>query len=70
MSPKDGPQKPLNDASDLLVKQEDLFKDPVKGMNAVFEIDLVDRRIRIGAGESEGRTRIELDIGLIGEKPI
>ena len=70
MSCKDGTKDPLKDASDPLVKQEKLFKSPVKNMNTVFEIGLAVRRSMAGAGESGGRARIELDVGPIGEEPI
>ena len=68
MSPKDGPKEPLNNGSDALAKQEDLFKRPVKDMNTVFEIDPAGRQIgRLGSG---GWARIDLDVGAIGEEPI
>ena len=70
MSCKDGSKDPLNDASDPLVKQEKLFKSPVKDMNTVFEIGLAVRRSSVGAGGSGGPARIELDVGPIGEEPI
>ena len=70
MSPKDGPKEPLNDASDPVAKQEELFKRPVKDMNTVFEISPADRRSRAGVLGMGSRARIELDVGLVGEKPV
>ena len=67
---KDGTKDPLNDGSDLLVKQEMRFKSPVKDMNTVFEIGLVVGRSRGGSLGSGGPVRIELDVGSIGEKPV
>ena len=70
MSPKDGPKEPLNDASDPVAKQEELFKRPVKDMNTVFEIGLAGRRSRARTLGRGGPIRIELDVGPIGEKPV
>ena len=70
MSCKDGSKDALNDASDPLVKQEKLFKFPVKDMNTVFEIGVSVRRSIAGAGGSGGTARIELAVGPIGEEPI
>jgi len=66
----DGRKEPLNDASDPLVKQEELFEPAVQDMNTVFEIGLTVRRSMAGVGEGGGPARIELDVGLIGEEPI
>ena len=70
MSCRNGSKEPLNDASDPLVKQEKLFKLPVKDMNTVFEIGLAVRRSMAGTGGSGGPASIELDVGPIGEEPI
>jgi len=63
-------KKPLNDASDALVKQEKLFKPAVQDMNTVFEIGLAVRQSMFGALESGGAARIELDVGPVSEEPI
>ena len=70
MSCEDGTKEPLNDVSDPLVKQEKLFKPPVKDMNTVFEIGLAVRRSMAGARGSGGPARIEIDVGPICEEPI
>src|SRR5438067_13759832 len=58
MSPKDGPKEPLNDASDPVAKQEELFKRPVKDMNTVFEISPAGGRSMVGRLGSGGRNEV------------
>ena len=73
MSSKDGGEDLLNDASDLLVKQEKFFKPPIQDMNTVFEVGLADRRSRagtLGSGGRGGRASMEFDVGPVGEEPI
>ena len=70
MSSEDDTKDPLNNASDLLVKQEKRFKSPVQDMNTVFEIGLSLRGRIGGIGGSGGSARIELQVGPIGEEPI
>jgi hypothetical protein len=69
MSCKDSLKEALNGASDALVKQENLFESAVQDMNTVFEIRLAVRRSLAGVGGGGGGG-IDLDVGLIGEKPI
>src|SRR5207253_11181801 len=64
------PKEPLNDASDPVAKQEELFKRPVKDMNTVFEISPAGGRRMDGRLGSGGRARIEFDVGAIGEEPV
>ena len=70
MSGTDDRKESLNDVSDSLVKQENLFKPAVQDMNTVFEIGLTVRRSMAGVRGRGDPARIELDVGLIGEEPI
>ena len=42
MSPQDGSEDSLDDASDSLVKQEQFFNAALQDVNTIFEIGLVD----------------------------
>lgn len=70
MSCKDSLKEALNGASNALVKEENLFEPAVQDVNTVFEIGLAVRRSRAWGRGREGRARIELNVGLIGEEPI
>src|SRR6202795_2054882 len=75
----DGPERPLDDTGDALVKQEQLFEATFQDVDTVLEVGLATRpggrgwrpgASRLGIEEGGGRVGINLGVRPIGEQPV